>query len=240
MATSSLANSRYAGVDTVTLIVGETKTPFRIHEDLLFENSTYFKATFGSGFREGASREITLPEDETKIVDRFVHWLYSPSSYPLTWRVTGIRWEDIIKLYIFTDKYIVPNLKSCMFKEIKGARRVPSLDSVAIAYDNLPASSDLRKLLVAPYAIAFYKESKFEATEYKEKLSQMPEFAADLVCALAKLARRDRKTLKAVPQWSRHWRLGDGRDILDSTAGVWRLYHEWGQSVEILRMTQSV
>ena len=52
MATSTVAKSRKSGVNTVTLLVGRKKTAFRVHEDLLLESSTYFKAAFGPGFEK--------------------------------------------------------------------------------------------------------------------------------------------------------------------------------------------
>ena len=62
---------------SVTLIIGETKTKFHVHEAELFKVSPIFKAGFGSHFKESSERKMILPEDDSELFNPMVEWLYS-------------------------------------------------------------------------------------------------------------------------------------------------------------------
>lgn len=61
----------------VTLLVGEDKTPFHVHKDLICSNSELFKDCFERNFSEAENRIVSVPDDNVDAVETFVTRLYS-------------------------------------------------------------------------------------------------------------------------------------------------------------------
>ncbi len=137
-----------------------------------------------------------LPEDRAVDFEEFVHWLYAhdnqnSGSLP-------IKLCPLIRLYVVAEKYDIPALKKCICDQmIRLAKtkisRSPGWDSIAYAYEYLSATSSLLKLLVDWHAWEMCLGSAVMKTEKKE-LAKNPDFAADLVYAMAETARNRRVT----------------------------------------------
>lgn len=135
---------------TVSLVVGQSKTAFHVHEADLFAASPFFKAAFTSDFRESAERTMTLPEDDENIFELFVEWLYH-RSYELPAYPKPPICMQPVKLYVLADKYDVRSLKnlivSKLFLAFKQKVPLPKLSTIAYAYEHTSQSSPIRKLL---------------------------------------------------------------------------------------------
>lgn len=66
----------HIGRDLVTINIGEDKTPFEVHKDLLSSSSGYFRAAFEGEFRESLEKCIPLVETTKKQFEDFLDWLY--------------------------------------------------------------------------------------------------------------------------------------------------------------------
>ena len=188
-----LTSSRWAGVATVTLLVGEAKTTFQVHEAALFEASSFFKAAFTSMFRESSERTMTLPEDDESVFESFVDWLYHGRyDIPRRSEVAEIFLRPV-QLFVLADKYGVPDLKSLvldqMFKLIKWTASRPSLDTVAYAYGHTFQNAAIRKLLVDDMVWNRY-HSYYQEAENQVWLRAHPEISTDLNVRFAKRAGR--------------------------------------------------
>ena len=146
---------RWADVATVTLLVGETKTAFQVHEADLFEASTFFKAAFTSDFRESGERTMTLPEDDEATFDLFVEWLYHQRyNFPPPPEANAKgknRFMQPFQLYVLADKYDIRRLKSLIVSQIFTAFKLnsefPSREATVYAYEHTSPNSTIRKLI---------------------------------------------------------------------------------------------
>ena len=151
-----LTRSRWADVATVTLLVGESKTVFHVHEAKLFEASSFFKVAFTSDFGESSERTMTLPEDDGSVFGLFVDWLYH-RRYSIASPPVQDASEDYdslmqpVQLYALADEYDVPDLRSLILCEIfafiQRNRSKPTLSTVAYAYAHTSQNAAVRTLL---------------------------------------------------------------------------------------------
>lgn len=56
----------------VTILVGQQKKKWLIHENLLSAKSEFFRASFRGGFHEGESSVLELPEDDPRVFELFI------------------------------------------------------------------------------------------------------------------------------------------------------------------------
>ena len=181
-------------------MVGESKTPFHVHEAELFKVSPVFKAAFSSAFKEGSDRKMTLPDDDAEIFNLLVEWLYCHNyNAPLP---TGDdikdagRFMEPMRLYVLADKYGVTSLKNLIsektFDAMKqnGGTLGPSTDTIAYVYQNVPSTSGIRKLLADLHACNMIPDW-YHNTKARECLRDNPEFAADVKFRWDQHASRD-------------------------------------------------
>lgn len=133
-------------------------------------------------FKEANDLTVTLPEDNPATFERFMQWLYSER-----FEVTRQKWRELIDLYILSDKLGVVRLQylliSMLIKRVNNKGRFPHISVAKKIYTNTPDGSPLRKLMVAIWANNF-SMSNFR-TENQKELVAHPEFAKDLLVALA-------------------------------------------------------
>ena len=184
----------YVNEGTVLLVVGEGETKFHIHAHKLSEVSPLFIVALESGFREAGERMITLLED-VETVDCFVQWVYH-QKIEMVENVdlevsSNIRVSENrnCNLYIFADKYDIPDLKryaiTKLFRIIRNCRP-PALFKVKQWYQHTSATSGLRLLIRDWY---FWKASSeyLASKQFHNALILNPEFAADLVGCLGRI-----------------------------------------------------
>ncbi|CAG8954633.1 hypothetical protein HYFRA_00004553 [Hymenoscyphus fraxineus] len=87
------------GNDVVNLYVGQTRTQFTVHKDLIC-NVPWFKKAFLGGFKE-QNGTMDMPEDSPEVVSLFVDWLYRGIVMRLN---TLSHIKSLYGFYIFADK----------------------------------------------------------------------------------------------------------------------------------------
>lgn len=128
---------RVQGANFATVLVGPDAKPFNVHEELLTLHSPFFRAALTGNFKEAEDKTVTLKEEDPKIFEFFVHWLYynclpdkdsDPALLEL-WDCEGdcegncegncegdceggeTKTGNLLYLHVFCDKYDVPELK---------------------------------------------------------------------------------------------------------------------------------
>lgn len=178
---------QFANTNIVTIYVGAERIAFHIHGDLLCKHSAFFRAAFNSGFSEATERIMTLPDDTPQDFERFVHWLYNHASLS----PAVCRYRDMVALYILADKYNVPALQRSIFDTFvqsaqrphRQSRMMPSLESVRIAYENLPQNNHMRRFLANWYMHGM-RCGLFADRGWRDELAMIPEFAVDVMALL--------------------------------------------------------
>lgn len=193
-----LTSFRWLGDATVTILVGKAKSAFHIHEDILFGESSFFKAAFTSQSQERSKRSMTLPEDDTSIFQLFVDWLYhqrycmgvlSACDKPPD------RYLRHVQLYILADKYDVPRLKGLVLRRIfslmKPALKSSSLDdkpclaTISYIYEHTSNNAALRKIFIDGLVWSCAYEFLIRASVL-EWLRANPDISLDLNIRFAK------------------------------------------------------
>lgn len=192
-----LTPSRWADVATVTLVVGETKTAFQVHEADLFEASPVFKAAFTADFRESSERTMTLPEDDEVIFELFVNWLYR-QRYDIPSPPTDPEKLEPIKLFVLADKYDVRSLKnlvvSQLFLAFKTGAATPSLDAISHAYKHSSQNSTMRKLLTDRLT-SMDDPGWFQEESIQTWLRNHPDISIDMIASFAKVTLKRKNIL---------------------------------------------
>ncbi|KIX99969.1 uncharacterized protein Z520_04607 [Fonsecaea multimorphosa CBS 102226] len=106
----------------VTILAGPHEVKQVVHKDLLCATSRFFDAAFNGGFRESATKELKLPEDDPDIIRFLCEWLYAKSSRE-KWCFKPLQssWElDTfwLEVYIAADKFFIPDMVVSAFLEI--------------------------------------------------------------------------------------------------------------------------
>ncbi len=104
----------------VDVFVGPKRKTFRLHEDLLCDRSSYFRATFGGDFAEAASKELYLPEDNDASFELFVNWLYGGTFKPPT---KDDELPAHFGLLALADKVLIEHLGNLATDHIRGYYR---------------------------------------------------------------------------------------------------------------------
>ncbi|KAF2809742.1 uncharacterized protein BDZ99DRAFT_499038 [Mytilinidion resinicola] len=162
--------------DLVTVLVGPQGKAYHAHMDLIVHYSEYFRAAFTGSFREAEEKELTLEEVEERTFGFFMDWLYSKklpqncgttersSAYPLqpcTCNEDEARYP-LVKLYIFGDRYQVPDLRkdalNAIYQECNhdNPLHLPSNVEVIEAFETLPSDSLLCKFYIDVFARRYF------------------------------------------------------------------------------------
>jgi hypothetical protein len=88
----------------VTIFVGDSKTEYTVHKQILIEVCPFFTKCFGLGMAESATNKVNLPEEEAEIFDHFVEWVY----YKTVPTATHSTAHDLIRAYVMADKFGMP------------------------------------------------------------------------------------------------------------------------------------
>ncbi|KAF2158361.1 hypothetical protein M409DRAFT_31115 [Zasmidium cellare ATCC 36951] len=126
-------------------------------------NSEFFAAALKKEWQEGQKRQVPLPADRPKVVDLYVHWLYTGKIFvrPLLEETGENNTESaiIVELFLFGEKVQDGNLKDAAIDALIMATNTQDKDqklwyptnTIEDAYNGTPASSPLRRLLVDMY-----------------------------------------------------------------------------------------
>lgn len=194
MAAPNSAKSKWADVATVTLIVGESKTAFHVHEATLFEASPFFKAAFTLDFRESSERVMTLPGEDESIFGLFVDWLYH-QRYDILLNPNKSenkcdRYMQPVQLFALADRYDVRSLRNLLVSQMFALLKQENLQSLEIqtfvyAYEHTSPNSSIRKLL-ADYLAWVVDKSSFKPAIFQAWLQGYPDISVDLNVSFVK------------------------------------------------------
>ena len=104
---------------TAEVLVGQDRTSFNIHEQLLRSRSSFFSAALNKCWREGRESRIELPEDSVDVVQRYFQFLYSGKVF-VEWTLDSSKLQlndnlpefwSLAHLYVFGEK-----VQDAMFK----------------------------------------------------------------------------------------------------------------------------
>ena len=107
------------GGETATLVVGPEEERIAVDKALLCKGAEFFRAAFNSGFKEGSTLVMKMPEEEPRLVKLVVIWLYAGASnfgFPVK---SPLPLEDILKLYVLAEKWILKDLQRGVYNEIE-------------------------------------------------------------------------------------------------------------------------
>lgn len=198
----------------VTFYVGPAKTVFHVHEHVLFDASPVFQAAFLGSFKEASERTMPLPEDDKESVGRMILWLYTKRldlTAPVSAETSNECYMQLAKLNTLAEKYDIPLLKNDIVDELFNLKKTskntepPQISVVKHVYDNTPARSSFRKLMVAWYTYHI-NYTWYEEDEGREKLAIVSQdFAIDLALSLGMIQKYpDRKSPFTLPKEKFH------------------------------------
>ncbi|KAF1921662.1 hypothetical protein BDU57DRAFT_563721 [Ampelomyces quisqualis] len=159
------------GLKFATVTVGNEHKRFVVHEDLLTNHSTFFRAALTGGFKESIDKAVHLEDQDSRIFELFVHWLYyqnfpaqkyndDKDTIELYLGNVGVvkfefRLDTLIRLYVFGDKYDAKALRHEAITEIFNrilnpfsTDEFPEAESIDYAFAHLDAETPLCRLLV--------------------------------------------------------------------------------------------
>ena len=186
---------RYADIETVILYVGENKAKFFVYREQLCEVSLFFKTAFNSVFKEGVNQRMHLPEDDVDIVDIFIDWLYTghyelPDAAEAPGSDGANDLSQPLALLLFSEKYSLPRLEKHVLKKILALAKVKEIgslkfDPIKLVYENTRRGAPIRKLMSDWWANDV-KDSWYAERDAQNWLSEIPDFAVDLVACFAR------------------------------------------------------
>ena len=184
----------------VTLLVGESETPFCVHVGLLCNTSPFFKsafkgpATFAETFEETIDKAMALPGENVDTIHRIVQWLYlnqisfDREALDKTPDEAQVPYMQLSSLYVAADKYGIIQLKNeiidIVFKLVEGDDYFgPEDEVVKYIYSNTIEGSGLRALILEMHVWRMHPE--WLVRHSKALLHSLPEFVIDLVPRMA-------------------------------------------------------
>jgi hypothetical protein len=162
----------------ILIKVGPEGRQFHVFKSLLIRYSDYFQAALRSSgtFKEAEDGIITLPDVDVETFEAFTAFLYSKLLSEKDYRYPGGIFEDwvrhpyhhdvgpensmrILRLYVFSNRFIVPELKAKageMVRERVGRLYVkstlgPSVGEIIHAFENLPSGDQLLNQFIDMY-----------------------------------------------------------------------------------------
>lgn len=190
----------------VTILVGPSRTTWRLHENLLSSSSDFFRSAFNSGFKETFDDQLTLPEDDPQAFELFVRWLYtramSPpggagtsasasastsTSTPPSFITSHPPIQTWLRLYVLACKLLVAELENiCVnaaWRYYNVGTRRPDIRDVQYIYENTPEGSGMRRLLQERLTLGMFRGRQHNpvTAEWREVLNETPDLGFDIV-----------------------------------------------------------
>ncbi|KAI9658960.1 MAG: hypothetical protein M1821_001920 [Bathelium mastoideum] len=143
----------------------EKRSSFFVYEKHLTHHSTFFRKALSGPWTESISRVIELPEDEPKVFQLFVQWLYTEDY--AHYSDCAAPKEYHYKLYVFADKLQVPALKNCVIDNLINDQFLQDLipfhePDIRFVYKHTTEGSKLRLLTCAGFLSDMGSENEKE------------------------------------------------------------------------------
>ncbi|KAJ4359525.1 uncharacterized protein N0V89_000080 [Didymosphaeria variabile] len=157
-----------------TVIVGEAKAEFVVHEALLTHYSEFFRAALLGRFQEAETKTVTLKDQNPVTFEIFIHWLYHQrfphagygddkdlvALYGDPMAENGVsadahrtKTQVLVRLYVFGDAHQAVRFKNdalrTLFAHLNGKKHhVPCPSTYTYAFSRLANTDALCRLLV--------------------------------------------------------------------------------------------
>jgi hypothetical protein len=169
----------------VKVYVGPERKLWTLPEHVLCKID-YFKAAFKSGFKEGAEKEIDMPEDDPSTFGHLVDWLFCDSFTNAFKRERQNPNNQLIlcNLWLLADKLSVKELVKSTIKEMETVIKFDKLlapETVDFFYKNTTKSLENRKQFVELAARRILDPDEFDESEWTEVASCNLLFSADVM-----------------------------------------------------------
>jgi hypothetical protein len=144
---------------------GSASQEFAVHEAVLRKDSPFFRKALEKNWREGETRRVELPHDDSEVVAAYVDWLYfgKVASKPLAPPALPLddgEYHFLARLYSFGDKVQADTFCDSALDAMvaktddvadDGTRTFPSHSAVMALYNGTPSDSPARRFVVDMY-----------------------------------------------------------------------------------------
>ena len=118
-----------------------------------------------------------MPEEDPAVVQRFQVWAYTGTIMPSDEDISKIRYRALIKLYIFAEKYDIPDLQNSAMDTIllkmEASQKTP-MGLFAYVYEHTRSTSPLRRLFVNRVAQMVNLDTYFARDDPEAEFSDFP------------------------------------------------------------------
>jgi len=142
----------------ITVLVGENKKRFILHQNAVCDKSKFFKAACSKQWLEGQERIVRLPEVDEVTFQAYFRWIYSGDVQEPTCTEQSdasakrTEQESLIKLYLLGDTLDDVELRSKatsrLFTVMRSHDTIPSVPNLNLIYESTMSGSPLRKMVV--------------------------------------------------------------------------------------------
>jgi hypothetical protein len=136
--------------ESVTLVVGASKTRYTLHKGLLCFYSDFFRAAFNGSFKEAIEFKLDLPDTEIDVFEAFQFRLYS-QTFPKNEVTPTDAYPEfplLARIWVFSDKYQIPLLQNnaidTILAKVEEDDDIP-VQEINLVYRNTLPNSPLRK-----------------------------------------------------------------------------------------------
>jgi hypothetical protein len=148
-------STKYTHDDLATLVIGSDEHEMVVYGHVLAEYSTFFDAALKKGWKEGQTRIIRLPEEDTKTVTHYLDLIYGqglPTEAIEAFEHFGAVISDYIvlaNLYAFRERTLNTATRIAVIEEIirmvsiknsDSANCVPCNNAISVIYQSTPVS----------------------------------------------------------------------------------------------------
>lgn len=185
--------AKYTRGALVTLLIGPDEQELVVCGTPLAKSSEFFQAALKKEWKEGQMRTVKLPEEDTELITRYLDFVFGQSLPSMAVQSgnnleQSTTYKEVFELYTLGDRLLDASIRNAIVKETlrlvsltgdEGHGFLPSRNCVALVYNDTPARSAARRLMVDVH-IAYGLASTLE----KEKLPS--EYMLDMAKAYSK------------------------------------------------------
>ena len=155
---------------------------------MLCDTAAFFKVALEGPFKEAAEGIITMPEESADVVRSFQSWAYTGFITINDEEINAVGWEAPIKLYLFAQRYDIPDLQNCTIDLL--AKQTPSakvlISCLPLVYSNTSSTSPIRRF-ITDLTAQRYPLDQFFIDDDPDAVQHPQSFLIDLNAAQYKL-----------------------------------------------------